>query len=134
MNITVWVQDWQMQCCGEPFAVGDEVAWTLRGMDSEWLEEVLDADVARGVNAAEEHHGGVGEDAEVTVGTVVSIEAVHCRYAPRPDGHERMFHPVPGSGAVSAVDSADGWTPDRGDLTFVGYMVRLTGARTRPSA
>ena len=123
-----------MQCCGEGFAVGDEVAWTLREMDSGWLEEVLGAAVARGVDAAEEHHGGVGEDATVTVGTVVSIEAVHCRYAPRLDGPERMFHLVPGSGVVSAVDCADGWTPSRGELKFAGYIVRLTGVRTRPPA
>lgn len=25
----VFVQDWQFECCGEPFAIGDEVAWTL---------------------------------------------------------------------------------------------------------
>ncbi|WPO74174.1 DUF6578 domain-containing protein [Streptomyces sp. KN37] len=26
----VMYEDWQMECCGEPFAVGDEVAWPLR--------------------------------------------------------------------------------------------------------
>jgi hypothetical protein len=25
----VLLDDWQLQCCGEPFAVGDEVAWRL---------------------------------------------------------------------------------------------------------
>lgn len=25
----MFVQDWQFECCGDPFAVGDEVAWTL---------------------------------------------------------------------------------------------------------
>ncbi|MEU7579136.1 DUF6578 domain-containing protein [Streptomyces sp. NPDC041068] len=30
--MTLWnvmYQDWQMECCGEPFGVGDEVAWQL---------------------------------------------------------------------------------------------------------
>ncbi|WP_425394387.1 DUF6578 domain-containing protein [Actinoplanes subtropicus] len=26
VEIKVWVDDWQMQCCGAPFAVGDEVS------------------------------------------------------------------------------------------------------------
>ncbi|MEU1518204.1 DUF6578 domain-containing protein [Streptomyces sp. NPDC005811] len=25
----VFYEDWQMECCGEPFAVGDEVSWPL---------------------------------------------------------------------------------------------------------
>jgi hypothetical protein len=25
----VFVQDWQLECCGEPFEIGDEVTWTL---------------------------------------------------------------------------------------------------------
>ncbi|MGA4840641.1 DUF6578 domain-containing protein [Streptomyces sp. G45] len=29
MTVTVWVDDWQIQCCGERFAVGDVLsgAW-----------------------------------------------------------------------------------------------------------
>ena len=29
MDMTVWVDSWQMQCCGEPFCRGSQVAWTL---------------------------------------------------------------------------------------------------------
>ncbi|MGS2618595.1 DUF6578 domain-containing protein [Micromonospora sp. LZ34] len=125
------MDDWQLQCCGDPFAVGAEVSWTLRDADSEWLAEMLGSGSAIGVDAAEEHHGDLGEDAPLMVGTVASIDAVHCRYAPLLGSEERGLHPVPGSGTLSTVNSADGWTPDRGDLTFVGYLVRLTGAATR---
>ena len=30
-----------MQCCGDSFAVGDEVAWTVREVDAEWLQRVF---------------------------------------------------------------------------------------------
>jgi hypothetical protein len=30
----VFLQDWQIECCGSPFSVGDEVAWTLGLYDS----------------------------------------------------------------------------------------------------
>lgn len=39
--MTVWVDFWQMQCCGEPFRTGDQVAWTVRATDPDWLEVML---------------------------------------------------------------------------------------------
>ena len=47
-----------------------------------------------------------------TTGTVRRIEAVHFGYAPQ--AAER-----------TEVRSADGWTKDRGELKFAGYLVRL---------
>ncbi len=44
MGMTVWVDSWQMRCCGEPFRVGSQVAWTLSGADPDWLGAMLGAD------------------------------------------------------------------------------------------
>jgi hypothetical protein len=128
VELTVWVDDWQMQCCGEPFAVGSKVSWTLRDTDAEWLATVLGPDATMKVDAAEEHHGGAPDDAPVVEGLVRSIAAVHCRYAPRPGENPRMFHPVPGSGLVTEVSSADGWTRGQNGLEFAGYIVRLAAS------
>ncbi|KXK60326.1 hypothetical protein AWW66_19610 [Micromonospora rosaria] len=128
MAIKVWVDDWQMRCCGEPFAVGDRVSWRLRDLDPEWLGLVLGSNLARGVDKAEEHHGGVGEEVLLpVVGIVASIHAVHCRYAPLHGKPSTDLFPVPGSGTMTSVRFADGRDPDRGDLTFAGYVVQLTG-------
>jgi hypothetical protein len=108
--MTIWVYGWQMQCCGEPFSVGARVTWTLHEPDTDLLATVLGPDVK--IDAAEEHHGGVPEDAPKTTGTVRRIEAVHFGYAPK--AAER-----------TEVRSADGWTKDRGELKFAGYLVRL---------
>lgn len=40
--LLVWVDAWQMQCCGDPFAVGSRVAWTLSEPDREWLASDAD--------------------------------------------------------------------------------------------
>jgi hypothetical protein len=125
MDITVWVDHWQMQCCGKPFSRGSQVAWTLGPADPEWLQAVLGANRQQTVDAAEEHHGGVPEDTVPTEGTVIWIAAVHCRFAPKPSGDSRTLYPVPDSGTLTEVDSADGWTADRGDEKFTGYLVRL---------
>ncbi|MEV0372118.1 DUF6578 domain-containing protein [Streptomyces sp. NPDC050636] len=128
MELIVWVDNWQMQCCGDPFSIGSRVSWKLIDADKEWLADVVGAHVADRIDGAEEHHGGSADDA-ITEGTVTGISAVHCRYAPRPGSADRTRCPVPGSGTRTALTSADGWTPDHGELQFAGYLVELTGVR-----
>jgi hypothetical protein len=123
--MTLWVDAWQMQCCGEPFRLGSQVAWTVGEADPDWLAAVLGAETAPGVGGAEEHHGGIPEDTEPTTGVVTRISAVHCRYALGPGGDPRVLCPVPGSGVLADVDLADGWIADRGEECFVGYVVWL---------
>lgn len=125
MGMTVWVDSWQMQCCGKSFHLGSRVVWTLGDADPDWLEAMLGTDAKQTVDAAEEHHGGVPEGTAPTKATVTRIVAVHCRYAPRPGSDSRTSYPVQGSGVLTDVESADGWTADRGDERFVGYLVQL---------
>lgn len=68
---------------------------------------------------------GLPAEAPVTSGTVAGIRAVYCRYVPRPDGTSRTQYPVPDSGVLTEVNSADGRTPDRDGLRFAGYLVEL---------
>ena len=41
MSATVWMDSWQMQCCGEAFHFGPQVAWTLGDADPDWLKAML---------------------------------------------------------------------------------------------
>ena len=100
------------------------MSWTLDFSDTGWLTALLGAEPDLRIDAAEEHHGGVEDTTVKTVGTVTRIAAVRCRYAPRPG--TRTVYPAPGSGVLTEIESADGWTPDQGDLTFVGYVVNLS--------
>lgn len=127
MDLTVWVDGWQMQCCGEPFAVGSQVSWRLGDADRDWLGAVLGA-MAAGVDAAEEHHGGLSEEVQETAARVSGISAVHCRYAPAPGVDSKVLYPVRDSAVVTELTRADGWTPDRGDLRFAGDLVDLVTA------
>ena len=85
-----------------------------------------DAGPARAPNhaAEEDRHGGVPEDTPPTTETVTLIAAVHCRYAPR-GSDPGPSYPVPGSGVLTEVESADGWIADRGKEPFVGHLVQL---------
>jgi hypothetical protein len=116
----IWVDAWQMQCCGDPFRVGSTIAWSTVDPDPDSLTERLGPELAAAVVAAEEHHD---DGRRPTVGgTVRSIRAVHCRYALGADGYH---HPVEGASTLTEIDTADGWTADDDGRTLAGYLVTL---------
>jgi hypothetical protein len=122
MRATVWVDDWQMQCCGEAFSVGDRVSWRCAPVDGKWLTESLGPELARTVTHHEEHHGGEGT--EPLIGTVLSIRAVCRDLAPRPGENPRVLYPVPDTAVLTGVETADGWfKADKGH--FAGYLAEL---------
>ncbi|MFD8296289.1 DUF6578 domain-containing protein [Streptomyces bauhiniae] len=51
MTLTIWVDDWQTQCWGEDFAVGDVVWWTLIEADPEDYADVVGEKRADGPGA-----------------------------------------------------------------------------------
>ncbi|MFC9929862.1 DUF6578 domain-containing protein [Streptomyces sp. NPDC127190] len=67
----VFYEDWQMECCGTPFAVGDEVAWRLVRYDGRARRR----GEGHGAEAWVENHGGPDR---ATTGRVAAIELV-CR-------------------------------------------------------
>lgn len=78
----VWVDAWQMQCCGTSFADGASVEWTLSFQnDIAWLTDVVGTEAARSVDFSEDHHGRLPEDTPVTNGVVTCIHASRCRFA-----------------------------------------------------
>jgi hypothetical protein len=99
MIMTVWVDSWQMQCCGDPFSRSSTLAWTLRDADPDWFDAI--------------HRNG-GPDS----GRPLPLRVPGQRCGPS--------CPVRGSGVLTEVESADGWTADRGEERFVGYLVQFT--------
>lgn len=122
----VWVDGWQLDCCGEPFAVGDTVAWRLRDdPDVAWLSTVLEPAVARRVAHAQEHHDEM--PAPVRRARVVAIEAASCAYAATGDDG-RTLRPVAGSSVLRPVDRADradGSAEEQAGTRLTGYLVHV---------
>ena len=73
----VLVEDWQIGCCGERFAVGDEVAWTLtlhsNAERSGWPEEMLVELQAKDRRSA---FSGTGQAQDIlrVAGTEIAVE------------------------------------------------------------
>lgn len=117
-RMRVFYEHWQMECCGTPFAVGDEVAWRLVAVNARAPQGEY-----HGAGAWVEHHGGPDHE---TTGRVRAIDLVHQEYLahhdplavrhPEPEpgtlvlrATGRRLEPVPGALALEPVDACPKW-------------------------
>ncbi|WP_093876312.1 DUF6578 domain-containing protein [Streptomyces sp. TLI_105] len=119
MAVTVWVDGWQMQCCGEGFAAGGVVSWDLVRVDPEDYADVVGERWAPAIDFREEHHGQEPDRVAVSL-EVLTIVEVHCRYETSPG---MTAFPVPGTAVLVPVEAADGWAEVRPGVRFAGYLV-----------
>ncbi|GAA5109254.1 hypothetical protein GCM10023339_09120 [Alloalcanivorax gelatiniphagus] len=131
MTELVWVADWHIQCCGEEFAVADEVSWPLLPADRanpHW-EALLGSNIAGELRHSYEGH----EEPEVprVPGVVRGIRTVSCRYAPlAPPADQRELHVVPGTAVIEPVEAIDTWygtgfDVDTDGQRFCGWLVAV---------
>ncbi|MEU8469240.1 DUF6578 domain-containing protein [Streptomyces sp. NPDC029006] len=102
-RMRVFYGNWQMECCGTPFAVGDEVAWML----VPYAEEERRENAGYGAEAEVENHAAPEQE---TLGRVHAVELVHQEYLvhtdPRPrELLDRARHPDTEAGGVVLLPS-----------------------------
>ncbi|MGW7524010.1 DUF6578 domain-containing protein [Streptomyces sp. NPDC054783] len=138
-RMRVFYEDWQMECCGTPFAVGDEVSWPLVAYDAEGVREGH----GYGAGAWVENHGDPDRPA---VGRVHAVDLVHEEYSfrlPDPEpgpvkpqggvvlrGTGRGLEPVPGTVTPEPSAGCPKWFEevDRGTVDGRGRVRRTRGA------
>ncbi|MEV5598468.1 DUF6578 domain-containing protein [Streptomyces sp. NPDC052496] len=99
-TVRVLHRDWEMECCGTPFSVGDQVAWPLVFEDVAAADAAVWADCLdeRGLLRVATLHGGApdtGSGAPRLAGRVRSIQVVIVGYRDaEPVPGERWLRPV----------------------------------------
>lgn len=118
---TIFYESWQIQCCGDPFSVGDRIEWTCH-MPWEYKN-------AHGfpLDFEEDHHGS---STHTITGTVSRIIVERGEF---PKG-KRVENITP---IHEEITKADGWEsnyPDDKDTerTFWGYIVMLNDVIVKP--
>ena len=123
-QVRVWVEDWQMQCCGTPFSVGDEVALSVGSIGVAGISPAFDGHDDLVADCVEDHHD-VATQPRRLHGRVAGTRAVFCRWMPDAGSVPRLLVPEPGSGFAVAVGRADGWEVAPDGCGFLGYLVDL---------
>ena len=130
--LRVWVDDWQMSCCGTAFSVGARVTWTVSTeVDREWLSLAVGTETAGSITHLQDHHFDEAASPVTISATVTAIEAVQCDFAAVPGGSATW--PVEGSDIRVAVAYAPRWVPDDEPRRFVGWVVDLDHDYVIPS-
>jgi hypothetical protein len=125
---TVWVEE--LDCCGEPFALGSTVTWELHSVDDGergFLRAVFGEDIAARITDGYERHGAYEPTTDV-VGVVRRIEAVSWQIDPLADDSPETdalgLYAKPGSLVIEARATAEAF--DRvGGRSCLGYIVDL---------
>ncbi|MFE1955014.1 DUF6578 domain-containing protein [Streptomyces sp. NPDC059524] len=129
MTVTIWVDGWQMQCCGESFGPGDLVSWSLVEATPEDHADFLGDERAGAIDFREEHHGPEEHPPPSRL-RVLTVTEVHCRYELPAGSTSNRYCPVPGSAELVPVEgAADGWAKARPDVDFVSYLVTAERCR-----
>ncbi|MEI7055901.1 DUF6578 domain-containing protein [Nocardioides sp. CCNWLW239] len=124
MRVMIWVSDWQIECCGEPFAVGDRVSWDVRDPDMDWLKATVGDEIASSITHSMERHEYEDVLSELT-GTVVAIKRAWGDFA-QLKPNDTCHYPVPGSQRLLDVRESYGAEQDAfPELTFNGWVVEL---------
>ncbi|MBR0023016.1 MAG: hypothetical protein IJP59_00230 [Muribaculaceae bacterium] len=120
----IYYESWQIQCCGEPFSVGDKVDWTgfSPSLNKNAHGIVLDFD--------EEHYGFATHS---ITGTVTKILAERSEF---PKGQRQVWYER-AQVIHEELQHADGWESQLKDdnnteRTFWGYIVTLKDVTIKP--
>ncbi|WP_405781263.1 DUF6578 domain-containing protein [Streptomyces sp. NBC_00859] len=123
--MTVWqvvYADWEMECCGTPFSVGDEVTWTVGPHGG------VGPDVPEGALCVSNHSMG-GSEAEQVTAYVRSIQVMTVEFAQA--SGTSVYEPVPGRLRLRPVRRCPKWFSREADRTGgpdrPGHESRATG-------
>jgi hypothetical protein len=123
----VWIDYWEMECCGEPFSVGDIVTWpAAEVVDQSWY-----ADLGLGKVPGWAYSAHTDDEGEIR-GAVEEIEAVFCRFRLV----RREAKRIPGTGILEHRSHAINFEPHDdwgGPKSWIGYLVRLSTDRAASS-
>ena len=128
-NIIVLVENWQMQCCGMPFKVGEHVEWTvIKNMPNEYWDKFDREPVAY----LYENHADNRTKVFKLQGIVKQITANYFTY--ETIWEEKRKVRVPAEMKSIMVNEADGWDKAIEEWSFANYTVHLDTVKIKELA
>lgn len=127
----VWITCWEMECCGEPFKVGDSVQWPAVPVErSEWLERLFEG---RQVVVHYDYRAHADDEDEPSLiqisGRVERIDVVTAAMMTPIDAIAGELEVAEGTAELHPIRQARRGRPvaETHQAEFVGYLVMLDG-------
>ena len=114
-EVTVWIDNWQMLCCGTPFKLGDTVEWTV-------VQWTFGEPAVAGIGSIDydyENHGAGVNGVSQLKGIVTEIHSVW-------QIHDPKTHQAVSGKLVRFDGTANARHADEGEYKFSAYLVRVT--------
>ena len=127
MKTKVFYELWQMECCGKPFKLGDNIEWYVISAD-----RLVDDLVIDGLEYVYDAHFDDWDGILKIKGVVSSISVYYEKYEPISDSAHNMLKPVPGISEMISIDSSEEVEKQRGELQASGYIVDLEEVSVNP--
>ncbi len=124
MNCIVFYECWQMECCGKPFAVGDNIKWLVK-ITAQPLNTPVDIG---NIDYCYEAHSSDWQNIFVLEGKVKKIQILYERYAPSAD-NPRLLAAV--GGTLINSEYAKRFENKKEDKEPSGYVVGLSECSVR---
>lgn len=105
-SISVYYDGWQMDCCGEPFKIGDMVQWDCVKSNNDFLVQA-------------DYYYEAHDDTDLVIaGKVIEIYGIKCQYEKRDNG---VLYPI--SYHKTPIPQAKEFMPD--EVAESGFLVVL---------
>lgn len=113
---TVLYEGWQMECCGQPFSIGDVVKWDVFAFNKTLT------DVTQTIEYTYDAHYETSDGLLTLQGTVYQINAIYTKYKSSTDNPQFL---IPVSSLLKSIVKADGDEEEMNGMTFNSYIVVL---------
>lgn len=127
---TIYYESWQLQCCGEPFAIGDYVDWDC--VQSEYKNPH-----GIPIDFVENHHGFATYSITGNVTKIIAERSESPKERCKATNGKRIIRYSEIMPIYEELQNADGWESEFEDdattyRTFWGYIVELKDVVIKP--
>ncbi len=127
-NYTIFIDLWQMQCCGIPFGTGSRVRWIVERADHEsYVSKTTDIDIDL---YYEEHTCYEPDRFFILEGTVREVSVLYEKMMPAP---EKPRYMIPTEGITVRVSHSSEYKDPLDGRKSYGYIVSAENCTLRPA-
>ena len=123
---TIYIDGWQIQCCGDRFKVGEFVKWRVENYN----KRIEQYEAAGEFDYYYENHPMNSDGYFTFTGIVVGIDIIFARFVPDPSQGEKVL--ICSDTFIQPTKEAAIWIKDEREYKFDGYIVHFEDYQIYP--